>query len=85
MGMLTIFSEEFLGANVLDDKPFILMPLVKNGNVRDYIDCNPDCNRQRVVSELLLFWILGASDNPNPALPCFSWAGVPSCSEYRAW
>jgi hypothetical protein len=41
---------EFLGANVLDDTPFIVMPLLKNGNARDYIHVNPGCNRQKIVS-----------------------------------
>ena len=40
---------EFLGANILDDKPFIVMPYIKNGNVRDYIKVHPDCNRVKIV------------------------------------
>jgi serine/threonine protein kinase len=41
---------EFLGGNVLDEKPFIVMPFLKNGNARDYIHNNPTCNRQKIVS-----------------------------------
>jgi hypothetical protein len=35
---------EFLGANLLDGKPFIVMPFLKNGNARDYIHNHPACN-----------------------------------------
>ena len=45
--------EEFLGANVLDGKPFIVMPFLKNGNARDYIDNNPDCDRPKIVSPFI--------------------------------
>ena len=84
MAILTFNAQEFLGANVLDNKPFILMPLIKNGNVRDYISCNPDCDRQRIVSELTLFCILGCSDNFHPALPYFIRANVSPWSKYCA-
>ena len=40
---------EFLGANELDDKPFIVMPYLKNGNARDYVDGHPGCNRLLIV------------------------------------
>jgi serine/threonine protein kinase len=40
---------EFLGANELDDKPFIVMPYLKNGNARDYVQSHPDCDRLRIV------------------------------------
>ena len=40
---------EFLGANILDDKPFIVMPFLKNGNARDYIYEHPECNRAKIV------------------------------------
>ena len=40
---------EFLGANILDDKPFIVMPFLKNGNARHYIREHPDCNRAKIV------------------------------------
>jgi serine/threonine protein kinase len=41
---------EFLGASLLDDKPFIVMPFLKNGNAHDYIHNHPTCNRQKIVS-----------------------------------
>jgi hypothetical protein len=40
---------EFLGANVLDEQPFIVMPYLKHGNARDYIRHHPDCDRLRIV------------------------------------
>ena len=43
-------TSEFLGANILDDEPFIVMPWIANGNVRDYIDHHPSCDRLKLVS-----------------------------------
>jgi serine/threonine protein kinase len=40
---------EFLGANVLDEKPFIVMPLLKNGNARDYVSAHPYFDILRLV------------------------------------
>ncbi|KAF8153325.1 kinase-like domain-containing protein [Crassisporium funariophilum] len=40
---------QFLGANVFDDKPFIVMPYLKNGNARDYLQSNPNCDRVRIL------------------------------------
>ena len=40
---------EFLGANILDDKPFILMPYLKNGNVQAYLKEHPDSDRLQIV------------------------------------
>jgi hypothetical protein len=34
----------------MDDEPFIVMPFIKRGNVRDYIHTNPQCDRVRIVS-----------------------------------
>jgi hypothetical protein len=34
----------------MDDKPFIIMPFVKHGNVRDYVRANQKCDRVRIVS-----------------------------------
>jgi hypothetical protein len=48
--MLLINNQEFLGANVLDDKPFIVMPFLKHGNALDYIEANSNCDRQKIVS-----------------------------------
>ena len=82
---LTVFTflpQEFLGANVLDDKPFIVMPLMENGNARDYIDRNPTCDRQRMVS---CIYIPCTSGNPRQALPYFTRPSVPSRPEYSAW
>lgn len=40
---------EFLGANILDDKPFLVMPYLKNGNARDYLHKHPNGNRLQIV------------------------------------
>ena len=45
-------SEEFLGANIFDDNPFIVMPLLSKGSARDYVQSHPKCNRVRLVSEI---------------------------------
>ena len=42
---------EFLGANVLDDKPFIVMPYMKNGNVRQYLKLHPTYDRLKLVRD----------------------------------
>jgi serine/threonine protein kinase len=34
----------------LDDKPFIVMPLMRNGNAFDFVQNNPSCSRVRIVS-----------------------------------
>lgn len=46
---------EFFGANILDDEPFIVVPWIPNGNVLDYINNHPYCNRLVFVS--LLFFV----------------------------
>ncbi|KAF8185739.1 kinase-like domain-containing protein [Pholiota molesta] len=43
---------QFLGANVMDDEPFIVMPFIKRGNVRDYIHTNPQCDRVRIIHQI---------------------------------
>ena len=40
---------EFLGANVLDEKPFIVMPYLANGNARDYLQEHPNTDRLQIV------------------------------------
>jgi serine/threonine protein kinase len=45
---------EFLGANVLDDKPFIVMPFLKNGNARQYMQAHPSCDRLVLVNLYVL-------------------------------
>lgn len=47
---------EFLGANVLDNKPFIVTPLMNNGNARIYIQQHPDCDRLTIVR--LIYWYI---------------------------
>jgi len=45
---------QFLGANELDDKPFIVMPYLKNGNAHDYVQSHPDCERLRIFQHISL-------------------------------
>ncbi|TFK74230.1 kinase-like protein [Pluteus cervinus] len=45
---------QFLGANIFDDQPFIVMPLMKNGNSRDYIAQNPNCDRLKILHHACL-------------------------------
>ena len=56
---------EFFGANVLDDKPFIVMPYYPNGNARNYVQRYPDCDRIKIVSCNLHHRICG-----QPAVSC---------------
>jgi serine/threonine protein kinase len=46
---LYFIPTEFLGANVFDDRPFIVMTYMKNGNARDYVHQHPDCNCLEIV------------------------------------
>lgn len=40
---------EFLGANILDERPFIVMPFLKHGNCRDYLKQHPNSHRLQIV------------------------------------
>ena len=40
---------EFLGANIVDETPFIVMPFLRNGNAWCFILANPDCDRIKIV------------------------------------
>jgi hypothetical protein len=42
---------EIYGASIVDDDPFIVMPLFTNGNARSYVEKNPQCNRLNFVSD----------------------------------
>lgn len=45
---------QFLGANILDDTPFIMMPLLRNGNARNYVQSHPSCNRIKILHDISL-------------------------------
>ena len=73
---------EFLGANILDDQPILVMPLIEGGNMRDYMDYHSDCNRLKIVRRSL-----------NSLFTCWSYAldsanrsgnYIPSLSECSA-
>lgn len=42
---------QFLGANVLDENPFIVMPLLKNGDSRNFVRTYPNFNLLRLVCQ----------------------------------
>lgn len=37
---------------MLDDRPFIVMPYMKNGNARDYLRNHQDFDRVKLVSSM---------------------------------
>ncbi|KAK2462742.1 hypothetical protein APHAL10511_005260 [Amanita phalloides] len=45
---------QFLGANVLDGRPFIVMPYHRHGNARDFISGNPECDRLQILYDMSL-------------------------------
>ena len=57
---------EFLGANVLDDKPFIVMPYLKHGNAREYLLQHPNSDRLQIVSisNICIFVLTGYEHEP---------------------
>jgi hypothetical protein len=38
---------------MLDSEPFVVMPLYKNGNARNYLRDNMRCSRLRIVASLI--------------------------------
>ena len=80
---------EFLGANILDDEPFIVMPLIANGNIREYINNNPSCDRLKFVS--LLCYIPAPNvhspllDNRSNKLPLGWSTCIPNISFMVTW
>ncbi|KAF9484937.1 kinase-like protein [Pholiota conissans] len=43
---------QFLGASVFDRFPFIVMPLIYHGNVRDYLAKCPHCDRLKIIHKI---------------------------------
>jgi len=77
-------SIEFLGANELDDRPFIVMPYLKNGNARDYIQSHPDCERLRIVC-LSLYFTWSMSDKSSKVSPHLARSRVPPLTKDCSW
>jgi hypothetical protein len=75
---------EFLGANVLDNKPFIVTPIMDNGNARLYIQNHPDCDRLEIVSSKLMVQIQ-VSEFGWSAVSRIPRCGVSSLTECCAW
>jgi len=45
---------QFLGANILDEKPFIVMPYLANGDAREYLLQHPDHDRLQILHGISL-------------------------------
>jgi hypothetical protein len=75
---------EFLGANELDDRPFIVMPYLKNGNARDYIQNNPECDLLQIV-QAFFFILSRMSDQYISGSPHVTGSRVPSLTEGHSW
>jgi hypothetical protein len=67
----------------LDDKPFIVMPYLKNGNVRDYVQSHPDCDLLRIVNTFISR--LRMSDQYIAGPSHFAGPRVPSLAEGCSW
>jgi hypothetical protein len=77
------FLAEFLGANVLDEKPFIVTPYLMNGNARNYFLEHPDGDRLHIVRFLYTHILL-------PHLACaaarhVSWSCLPPLTQDCPW
>jgi hypothetical protein len=40
---------EFLGANILNKRPFVVIPYLRNRNSRDYLEQHPNGDRMQIV------------------------------------
>jgi hypothetical protein len=78
------YLAEFLGANILDNKPFIVTPLMDNGNAQIYIQNHPDCDRLTMV-RCNLSVHMQKSQIPWTALSHIFGYGVSSLAKYSAW
>lgn len=45
---------QFFGGSTVDDPPFLIMPFLRNGNVRRYLMKHPQANRLKLASEIAL-------------------------------
>jgi len=76
---------EFLGANLLDDKPFIVTPYLENGNARVFIENHPECNRLKIVCDKLMINLQQKSQTIISAVRGVTWSSVSSFKEYHTW
>ncbi|KAG7439931.1 kinase-like protein [Guyanagaster necrorhizus] len=42
----------FLGANILDDAPFVVTPYLRNGNARKFVEAQPNCDRLKMLTDI---------------------------------
>jgi serine/threonine protein kinase len=82
---LTINAPAFYGANMLDSKPFIVTPYLKNGNARVYLENNLDCNRLELVCCDLSLYLEENLQMTMSAISCLSGPDASSLQEYRTW
>jgi hypothetical protein len=75
---------EFIGANVLDQHPFIVMPLLKNGNARDYVPAHRDFDIIRLVCVASMA-NKHYPDLNNPALSRLFGFGIPTFRGCCTW
>jgi hypothetical protein len=66
-------SLEFFGANDIDDRPFIVMPYLKNGNARNYNLEHPDCDRLQIVWPFVFVLFFFASDGKKYSFITSHW------------
>jgi len=59
------------------------MPYYRNGNARDYIQRNPDCDRIKIVGVTILLAISGT--NPLSAVRYFPGPRLPSFTKSYPW
>ena len=45
---------QFFGGSTVDEPPFLIMPFLRNGNVRRFLIKHPDANRLKLASEIAL-------------------------------
>jgi hypothetical protein len=69
---------------VLDNKPFIVTPLMENGNARIYIRKHPDCDRLVMVGSTSLVFVRQVVETQRPAISHISGFGVSSFTKCRA-
>jgi len=77
---------EFLGANIMDEKPFMVMPYLMNGNARDYLLEHPSTERLPIVRMSNICVIVWRDCNIAPAVTSyFSRTRLSPLQSYCAW
>ena len=83
---LQLYFLEFFGANIVDDTPFIVMPLLKNGNALGFVLANPTCGRVKIVwSPSILIPGFYEHDPSSTVARRLSWPSSPTLPAYHSW